>query len=72
MQHESRHSLATCSVQALSLAEQLGGGGSQTPQVGVVLGLLGNVYARSKRITLAEGLHRRARTASCLHHASTK
>ncbi|KAL0053846.1 hypothetical protein WJX82_011690 [Trebouxia sp. C0006] len=45
---------------ALNLAEQLHGGDSQTPQVGVVLGLLGHVYARSKRITLAEGLHRQA------------
>ncbi|KAA6423076.1 MAG: hypothetical protein FRX49_07064 [Trebouxia sp. A1-2] len=45
---------------ALNLAEQLHGGDSQTSQVGVVLGLLGHVYARSKRITLAEGLHRQA------------
>jgi len=45
-------------LQALNLAEQLHGGDSQTPHVGVVLGLLGHVYARSKRITLAEGLHR--------------
>ena len=45
-------------MQALQLAEQLHGGNDQTPQVGVVLGLLGHVYARSKRITLAEGLHR--------------
>ncbi|DBA79143.1 TPA: hypothetical protein ACH3X1_008980 [Trebouxia sp. C0004] len=45
---------------ALNLAEQLHGGDSQNPQVGVVLGLLGHVYARSKRITLAEGLHRQA------------
>lgn len=45
---------------ALKIAEQLHGGNDQTPQVGVVLGLLGHVYARSKRITLAEGLHRQA------------
>ena len=45
-------------MQALKIAEQLHGGNDQTPQVGVVLGLLGHVYARSKRITLAEGLHR--------------
>lgn len=50
-------------LQALHLAEQLHGGASQTPQVGVVLGLLGHVYACSKRITLAEGLHRSAPTA---------
>ena len=45
-------------LQALNLAEQLNGGNGQTPQVGVVLGMLGHTYARSKRITLAEGLHR--------------
>ena len=45
-------------MQALKAAEQLHGGNDQTPQVGIVLGLLGHVYARSKRITLAEGLHR--------------
>ena len=45
-------------MQALKLAESLHRGNDQTPQVGVVLGLLGHVYARSKRITLAEGLHR--------------
>ena len=50
---------------ALNLAEQLHGGDSQTPQAGVVLGLLGHVYARSKRITLAEGLHRSGHRHDC-------
>ncbi len=58
-------SLACCVLQALNLAEQLHGGDSQTPQVGVVLGLLGHVYARSKRITLAEGLHRSEHRHEC-------
>ncbi|KAL3137835.1 hypothetical protein ABBQ38_005089 [Trebouxia sp. C0009 RCD-2024] len=47
-------------AKALNLAEQLNSANSQSPQVGLVLGMLGHTYARSKRITLAEGLHRQA------------
>ena len=45
-------------LQALSIVEQANGETGKHPTTGIILGLLGHVYARSKRITLAEGLHR--------------
>lgn len=45
-------------LQALQMIESAHGDSTDHPTVGIALGLLGHVYARSKRITLAEGLHR--------------
>ena len=45
-------------LQAVPLAEQVSG--PQHPRVGLVLFTLADVYARSQRITMAEGLFRSA------------
>lgn len=50
-------------LQALSIMEQAYGEAGQHPTVGIVVGMLGHLYARSKRITLAEGLHRYCKAA---------
>ena len=56
-QHNCHKTAEQACMQALASAEKLSGGG-ESPHVGLVLALLAHTYAQSKRITIAEGLHR--------------
>ena len=48
--------LRGCCLQAVTAAEQISG--AKHPRVAFVLAMLADMYARSQRITMAEGLFR--------------